>query len=200
MIYQFKIELQHSDPLIWRRIKVNQNYRMDSFHQVIQIVMGWENSHLHEFLIDDKIVGMVDHAFVGELQPNEVEESTLILREFDFGKSDTFEYFYDFGAKWNHIVTVENFMPGDLFFPNCYDGEGACPPEDCGGIMAYNDICAILKNPDHPDHKNMLEVWPEDFKPDYFNSIAVNEELKRFATWHKKHPEERSTPWHSING
>jgi len=198
MIYQFKISLKDSVPEIWRRIKVNQNYRMDRFHQVIQIAMGWDNCHLHEFAIGDKIIGMIDHSFVDDPQPNEVEETTLYLRDFDFSKGQTFGYCYDFGSNWQHTITVENFMPGDLFFPNCYDGEGACPIEDSGGIQTYNDIRAILSDPHHPDHQHFLNIWPDDFAPDRFNAVSVNEELKRFAVWHKKHPEERSTPWHQL--
>ena len=48
---QFSIQLMGSNPLIWRTFKVSDSYRLDRFHQVIQIVMGWYNAHLHEFRI-----------------------------------------------------------------------------------------------------------------------------------------------------
>jgi hypothetical protein len=38
-------------PAIWRRVFVPQSVTLAKLHQVIQIAMGWTNSHLHEFTI-----------------------------------------------------------------------------------------------------------------------------------------------------
>jgi hypothetical protein len=45
-ILQFHISLPESRPPIWRRIQLTDDYRLDRFHQIIQIAMGWENSQL----------------------------------------------------------------------------------------------------------------------------------------------------------
>ena len=45
----FKVVLIESKPLIWRSVKVTDDYRFDRFHQVLQIVMGWRNAHLQRF-------------------------------------------------------------------------------------------------------------------------------------------------------
>ena len=43
---------------------------------------------------------------------------------------DTFGYVYDLGDGWEHQVRVVGAGTGE---PGCVYGEGACPPEDCGG-------------------------------------------------------------------
>ena len=49
-IYQFKLTLKGSDPPIWRRIQV-PDLTLGELHDVLQVVMGWEDSHLHQFII-----------------------------------------------------------------------------------------------------------------------------------------------------
>ncbi len=53
-IYQLKITLRGSRPPIWRRIQVRGNTSLAKLHDIIQIVMGWTNSHLHQFQIGEK--------------------------------------------------------------------------------------------------------------------------------------------------
>jgi hypothetical protein len=55
-VYQFKITLNRSQPPIWRRIQV-KNCTLDKLHEHIQTAMGWTNSHLHDFRIDEKRYG-----------------------------------------------------------------------------------------------------------------------------------------------
>ena len=49
-IYQFKLTLEESAPPIWRRIQV-PDLTLGELHDVLQVVMGWEDSHLHQFII-----------------------------------------------------------------------------------------------------------------------------------------------------
>jgi hypothetical protein len=50
-----------NQPLIWRLFLVTDDYRFDRFHQVVFLVMGWMNSHLHEFDIGERKIG--DYAY-----------------------------------------------------------------------------------------------------------------------------------------
>ncbi len=52
--YLLKIQLLDIEPVIWRRFVVPAGITMDRLHDVIQIVMGWTGSHLHEFTIGKK--------------------------------------------------------------------------------------------------------------------------------------------------
>ena len=38
----------------------------------------------------------------------------------------------------------------------CIEGARACPPEDCGGPFGYEELCAILGNPKHPDDDQVI--------------------------------------------
>ncbi|MEO0014748.1 MAG: hypothetical protein RLZZ535_3137 [Cyanobacteriota bacterium] len=49
--YQLKIVLVGISPMIWRRIKVSSDITIADLHYIIQIVMGWKEEHLHQFLI-----------------------------------------------------------------------------------------------------------------------------------------------------
>ena len=48
-IYQLRIFLRHTRPAIWRRVLVRPTMRLDALHHLIQVVMGWEDCHLHMF-------------------------------------------------------------------------------------------------------------------------------------------------------
>ena len=52
--YMIKIQLLDIEPAIWRRFVVPASITLDRLHDVIQIVMGWTDSHLHEFTIGKK--------------------------------------------------------------------------------------------------------------------------------------------------
>ena len=53
-LYLLKIQLIDIKPAIWRRFVVPASITLDRLHDVIQIVMGWTDSHLHEFTIGNK--------------------------------------------------------------------------------------------------------------------------------------------------
>jgi Plasmid pRiA4b ORF-3-like protein len=58
-IYRFKVALMDCHPPIWRQIEVPDG-TLDDLHEHIQTAMGWTNSHLHQFIIDDDCYGDPD--------------------------------------------------------------------------------------------------------------------------------------------
>ena len=52
--YLLKISLCHIEPEIWRRFVVPGRITLDRLHDVIPIVMGWEDYHLFDFRIGKK--------------------------------------------------------------------------------------------------------------------------------------------------
>ena len=196
-ILQFKISLIGSKPLIWRRFQVTDDYRFDRFHQVIFLVMGWWNSHLHEFKIKGREIGMVDGDAL-DFFPNLEDETQVYLRDLDLQKGEQFHYLYDFGDSWEHNLKVEKVTEGALSAPSCLSGKNACPPEDCGGIYGYAAMKAALKNPRHPEYETWINWAPENFDPTLFDIDAVNTELAMFGNWHRMHPRAKSTPWHQL--
>ena len=65
-VYQLKITLQDIHPPIWRRVVVPGNIRLSKLHHVIQETMGWTNSHLHDFFIENKRYSTPDMDFDSE--------------------------------------------------------------------------------------------------------------------------------------
>ena len=47
---ELRIALRRTKPPIWRRVLVPPSMRLDTLHDLIQVVMGWEDCHLHMFM------------------------------------------------------------------------------------------------------------------------------------------------------
>ncbi|MBI2110385.1 plasmid pRiA4b ORF-3 family protein [Candidatus Woesearchaeota archaeon] len=62
-ILQLKIVVNEITPEIWRRFLVKDNINLNDLHNVIQVVMGWENYHLFEFSIGDEIITSDEEGF-----------------------------------------------------------------------------------------------------------------------------------------
>jgi len=156
-ILHLKITLMRSNPLICRKVQVTESCRIDRFHQVIQIVMGWENAHLHEFRFQDRKIGML---LDDDLDLPEVEDETeLYLSDLSLGKGDAFAYLYDFGDSWEHIVDLENISDGALPHFFCTNGERACPLKTvvvCGGMRK-----CWRRSKTHPTHST--RIWRSGF-------------------------------------
>src|SRR5262249_32240889 len=50
-VLQLKITLMDIHPPVWRRIQVPATTTLAKLHALIQVVMPWTNSHMHEFTI-----------------------------------------------------------------------------------------------------------------------------------------------------
>lgn len=59
-IYQIKVTLLGTRPAIWRRLLVPAELTLGKLHDVLQVAMGWENCHLHEFRIGRQRFGVPD--------------------------------------------------------------------------------------------------------------------------------------------
>ncbi len=59
-VYQLKITLRESKPLIWRRVQVRGSTTLAKLHHILQVVMGWTDSHLHQFIVDGVYYGIPD--------------------------------------------------------------------------------------------------------------------------------------------
>jgi hypothetical protein len=53
-IYQIKVTLDDTHPPIWRRIQVPSNTNLLKLHDILQIVMGWDDYHLHMFTFEER--------------------------------------------------------------------------------------------------------------------------------------------------
>lgn len=178
-IYQLKISLQDISPPIWRSVQLRGNTTLAHLHWVIQVSMGWTNSHLHSFTIDGVEYGMPlpELGFDEEFEP---EDDTCYLLGDVAQHQSRFLYRYDFGDSWDHQIRVEQiFKPVlGLHYPRCLYGERACPPEDCGGTLGYQNFLTVIRNPDDEEYQSTLRWVGGSFEPEAFDLEKVNERLE----------------------
>ncbi len=179
-IYQIKISLRDSKPEIWRRVLISSNLLLPNLQNVIQIVMGWEDAHLHHF-----IKGRVFYTNNVEKEKplggmNEVNYSNVKISELLQKEKQSIFYEYDFGDGWDHDVLLEKINDIGLVkgASVCITGENKCPPEDCGGMWGYENLLNIQKDPNHEEYEDCLEWLGEGFNPSHFDKSGVNEALK----------------------
>jgi len=48
--YQVRVDLDGAKPPIWRRLLLSSELMLNELHVVLQQAMGWDDTHLHEFL------------------------------------------------------------------------------------------------------------------------------------------------------
>jgi len=178
---ELKISLRYLKPLIWRSFVVPGDIKLHRLHDVIQVVMGWTNSHLHSFGAGQQEYGMLDPDDFGggSSETNLRDERKHTLSDLVTKKGDKFTYIYDFGDDWVHEIKVVSVKPADekMKAAICLAGERACPPEDCGGFPGYLQLLETLSDPKHPEHDSMLEWVGGDFNPEQFDLAAVNRAL-----------------------
>lgn len=177
-IFQLRIALVGVRPEVWRRVAVPGGYTLDRVHRVIQHAMGWYDYHLHSFDIDGVSYGVPDPD--GEL---ECADELDVRLDAVTGKDSRFGYTYDFGAWWEHEVTVEAIAPAepDRLYPLCLEGERACPPEDVDGAFGYEQFLAAVADPAHPEHEAMQEWIGRRFDPEFFDPDRASVLLRRMT-------------------
>lgn len=181
-IFQLKIVLLYSSPLIWRTVQVPSNISLLEFHEVIQFAMGWEDYHLHQFQIDGNNYVLPDE----EMLPNDIDERDKYLNDLISQVGEKFLYEYDFGARWEHEITIEKLMISHthIEYPIVIEGENACPPEDSGGIEVYNESRDAYLNQNHRRHNELLQWVGYYFDPNSYDSNFSNRHLKKRIKWY----------------
>jgi hypothetical protein len=178
-VYQLKITLNDIRPPVWRRV-LTRDCTLARLHDIIQVVMGWEDYHLHLFEIGGESYGHPQQ-WSTEFGDDEdtLNERKLKLSQIVAHGVHKFTYEYDMGDSWRHTIMVEKTVPADrgLKYPRCVDGRRACPPEDCGGPWGYGDFVEAIQDPKHEQHEELLEWVGGEFDPEAFDPEAVNEEL-----------------------
>jgi len=172
---QFRISLHHVKPEVWRTFQVSELHSLYDLHQVIQVVMGWEDNHLFQFNKGGIFYGMPDSE--GDNGPQFKDAGDVFIEDLNLSAGDTMGYEYDFGDGWTHTLTVlKRLELEEDLLPVALTGANACPFEDCGGPDAYNQLVKSLLHPKTSEDFEMKEVLG-DFDPAFFDLEEVNEIL-----------------------
>lgn len=205
LLLTLKVTLRGTKPPVWRRLEVPSDLPLDQVHAVLQRAMGWTDSHLHRFAVEDAPRASY---FVTDFDLEEGDEGTLesdvrldqVLRR----PGDRLHYSYDFGDGWEHLLVVEATapLPDPRPAPRCTGGRLACPPEDCGGPHAYQELAVWLRAraPEVPppspfESAEDAYTWLGDWDPDDFEvekaDRAVRAEHAVATRLDELHPEVR---------
>jgi Plasmid pRiA4b ORF-3-like protein len=167
-IYQLKITLVDSEPLVWRRLLVPALSTLNELHRILQITMGWGNIAPY-------------HYRVGK-QRSDTEPGLLQMPINEIIRDDrtTFHYHYDPRDGWLHLIELEMVLPSDPqgAYPHCISGDKACPPEGIGGVWGYSELLELLDDPSDPDYLSRWDDLGSDFDPDCFKLDLVNVQLR----------------------
>ena len=180
-IYQIKVTLDDTRPPIWRRILAPGNITLLKLHDILQIVMGWEDYHLHMYTIEGLIYGDPADDEFGDL--GTLDEACYKLNQVIYGEGQRFTYEYDFGDSWDHTLLVEKILPSEegVHYPLCLKGKRACPPEDVGGVWGYEHFLEAIRDSTHEEHEEYLGWVGGEFDPEAFNLEEINARLRRMG-------------------
>jgi hypothetical protein len=188
LTYQIQILLNGSQPSIWRRLLVPGAANLGWVHAVLQVAMGWTNSHLHQFICGETIYAdecVRCEQFEGD--PPILDERKFTLAKLLTDTGQGLIYDYDFGDSWEHLIIVEKVFSAPASTSPaavCLAGSHACPPEDCGGIGGYAELLKALKNKKHPEHKSMKEWLGRPFEPGLLDVAKTNHWLRKLKWPH----------------
>lgn len=138
--------------MVWRRVLVPASFTLRELHSILQVAMGWDGIHLYQFRLRAGRYGSWE---LSAASPD-VTLAALRLR-----KGARFVYEYDLNIPWRHEVRLEDRLVPEAgtTYPICAAGDGACPPEDCGGpdaFMEHRDDILSLDSRD--DLATMAEI------------------------------------------
>lgn len=164
-VYEISIELLHSPIKINRVITVPSDISLDDFATVVKRAMGWGGGHLDAFTKNgieytDAQTAAESYNYEGSFDYRKVKLNELLTR-----KGSTLLYQYDFGDDWQHKITLRSyrdFIDGEKRECTVVSGEGACPPDDVGGVWGYADMLYTLEHPQ--EDREQYEEYMDCFR------------------------------------
>jgi len=171
-VLQVKVWLVGISPMVWRRVLVPASFTLRELHGVIQVAMGWDGIHLYVFRLRAARYGS------WELSASSPDVTLTDLR---FRKGARLIYEYDLNIPWRHEVRIEDRLEREArkTYPVCTGGDGACPPEDCGGPESFMDHRDDwLSFEAFEDLDTMVEVLQDVVQKDESEKIALDQETR----------------------
>jgi hypothetical protein len=176
IIYSIEIVLSGLEPKIWRTIDVTSKIKLVDLHRILQTAMGWTNSHLHYFEMNQIRYAPIEFE-IENAENSRTIRTDKILTEIN----DSMIYVYDLGDCWTHTITIKEIKPASTSktVAVCTGGARRCPLEDSGGVSGYQDLLNILSDPSHPDSEDTRDFLGKNFNPDSFDLNKINRNLKK---------------------
>lgn len=185
--YTIRIKLRGISPSIWRKIEVPSSVKLTSLAEIILAAMGWNNSHLHQFRVGGH------RGTIYSTVPDDDDDlmwgpKSLSGANYSIGHllkiaKDKVLFEYDFGDSWEHDVVlskVEDYADDEHPRVKLLSGKRACPPEDCGGIWGYSELCEAMQHPRSARARELKDWLGYKYDPEEFWLEDVQEEIEGF--------------------
>jgi len=194
--FDLEVSLLEIEPPISRRFLIRDNTTFLGLHNAIQDAFGWQRKHLYEFRHCQETMPGIKTPVrrIARCKQAEILDDEhvpfadgLKLASFFAEEEDRCLYLYDFGDGWQHLVHLEGVEEfSELFKQRLLDGAMACPPEDCGGTMGYEE-CREAAGMSEEEIKKLdvgareeiewRQEWLDGWQPEEFDLKAIR---KRF--------------------
>lgn len=165
-IFEIKASIIGSKAPIFRTIRLNSDTNLQIVHEIMQAIFNWGNVHMHYYRNNNG--GFIKNEEQTFLADTITAEIPII-------------YVYDYGDAWTvNLELISVIEAKERIRPICTDGKRQSPPEDCGGIIGYEDALDLLAH----HNSNALRKYPliaewygEDYDPEYFDINSANSRL-----------------------
>lgn len=207
----FTIKAQLADiknPPVWRHIRINGTATFADLHQALQEAFGWLDYHLHSF--QERDTATFDSADGLHIEPRfqqeyesvysspAKDEETVQLDQMLPYYPRHLDYEYDFGDSWIHHLTVEAWHAGTVKnggkVYEIVDGNGAAPPEDCGGPYRFCELRDCLAKA-KKEGVDLGAYDPSDLRTDLDYAVAAQgsnfnpRDVNRAPDWYRDYAE-----------
>ena len=178
-VWQLHLKVAGCRPLIWRRLWVRESMWLSRLHDTIQVAFDWYDYQTHAFTFGESRFG----------NPHKREERVIeddrdvTLADLGLEQHGHFTYTYDFDEGWLVEVTAEAAPPQKkgTRYPRCIAGQRSGPPEDCGGVEAYHDMLACIKEPTTDLGREWLEWLGPEYDPASCDLAKINRALAKIG-------------------
>jgi len=174
-----RLSVVGTQPRVWRRMLVKETMWLSRLHDSIQIAFDWFDYQTHCFALDDLRFGNP----VKRDDLSVEDDRDVTLADLNLASRDRMSYDYQFGEGWKVDIRVEKVSPvaKGAILPSCVAGERAGPPEDCGGLEAFHDMLACLKEPESDLGKEWIGWLGPEYDPAAFDAAKVNTALRKLG-------------------
>lgn len=203
-IYQLKIELEDSQPSIWRRVQVSSNTSFSDFGDIIDIAFQRQSdSGEFEFIINKVRIIDFGPAIDNGQNPELRDCMDTFLDEFLNLTGIQFSYYSELDDQIRYAIVLEKIYPDGekLEQPRCISGERASPHIDSGlfdidevnhNLQQYseewdkihNNLSLEEENPSeniHEEYEYLKHfIQPEDLLKDKKEKSEIENWLKDF--------------------
>lgn len=196
--YIIKLEFNHLQPEVWRRVIMPAGATFNRLHETIQRVTNFKSAlePYHYFAVEVEDLFITNNPILHEEHKGKkfggrtVKQPSRLKVDGYLEKYGELLYTYDFGNDWQIQVALEETVEDYFFgYPTLLAGEGMAPPEDVGGPPGYEEFLKVYHNPQHLDYLSTY-AWAASQSYLPLDDHKVNEGLK--AVKYKK------TEWQYI--